>query len=120
MSSSSSWMRADFLTISYVLFLKSLPQILIILTFDFVDFIALKTPNLKTNEKWRLNAGDESEKLILFSADVSYNVKAVAVCLSSPYHAEERQLSEYLKCAQRRCQFLSSCQTMKCKAADVT
>ena len=37
MSSSSSGMRADFLTISYVLLFKSLPQVLIILPFDFMD-----------------------------------------------------------------------------------
>ena len=42
MSSSSSGMRADFLTISYVLLFKSLPQVLIILPFDFVDLSCRK------------------------------------------------------------------------------
>ena len=42
MSSSSSGMRADFLTISYVLLFKSLLQVLIILPFDFVDLLRRK------------------------------------------------------------------------------
>ena len=54
-----------------------------LLTLNFADLSRRKLL-ISRQIKWRLNAGDEREKVTLFSADVSYNVKVEAIVSARP------------------------------------